>query len=158
MTITQSLQGEHGAINALLHFIENRAPEASAEQLGLLAEVLGAVLLSHAAIEDELLVPQIRPFLPPAPGGPGAPTDHQVIASLLHRTEEAGDGAARRRLLLETVAETRKHFTKEETKIFPIAERELPAETQRALASEWADRRAVCIAPRLPVPAEPSIK
>jgi hypothetical protein len=85
MTITQSLQGEHGAINALLNFIEHRAPDASTEQLGLLAGVLSAILLSHADIEDELLVPKIRPFLPPPPGGPGAPTDHQVIAGLLPR-------------------------------------------------------------------------
>lgn len=143
MIITQSLQGEHGAINALLNFLEQRAPDASAEQLGLLADVLGAVLLSHAKIEDELLVPEIRPFLPPAPGGPGAPTDHQIIAGLLRKTVETSDGAARRRLLLETVAETRKHFTKEETKIFPLTEREIALETQRALAKEWALRRAV---------------
>lgn len=154
MTITQSLQGEHGAINALLNFIEHRAPDASTEQLGLLAGVLSAILLSHADIEDELLVPKIRPFLPPPPGGPGAPTDHQVIAGLLHKTEETSDGATRRRLLLETVAETRKHFTKEETKIFPITERELSVETQRALANEWAQRRGVCIEPSLPGRAE----
>ena len=145
MTITQSLQGEHGAINALLNFIEHRAPDASTEQLGLLAGVLSAILLSHATIEDELLVPEIRPFLPPAPGGPSAPTDHQIIARLLRKIVETSDGAARRRLLLETVAETRKHFTKEETKIFPLTEREIPLETQRALAKQWAFRRAVCL-------------
>jgi len=156
MLITHSLRGEHGAINALLDFIELRAPDATSEQLGLLGDALSAVLLSHAAIEDDLLVPEIRPFLPPSPGGPDAPTDHQVIAGLLRKTEEIEDEATRGKLLLETVEETRRHFAKEETKIFPIAERELPAETQRALADGWAARRAVSIDPRSAVPAGPT--
>lgn len=156
MRITQSLYGEHGAINALLDFIEERVPGASAQQLGLLADALGAVLLSHAAIEDDLLVPEIRSFLPTPPGGPDAPTDHQVIAGLLRKTEESEDEATRGKLLLETVEETRRHFAKEETKIFPIAERELPAETQRALADGWAARRAVSIEPRSAVHAGPT--
>ena len=155
MRITQSLYGEHGAINALLTFLEDRAPEASAQQLGLLADALGAVLLSHANIEDDLLVPRIRPFLPPPPGGPDAATDHEVIAGLLRKIEEAGDSATRRRLLFQTVEETRRHFAKEETKIFPIAERELPAETQRDLAGEWAVRRAVSVESCLRVQAGP---
>jgi len=145
MLITQSLRGEHGAINALLDFIELRAADATSEQLGLLKDALKAVLLSHAAIEDDFLRPAILPFLPPPPGGPDAPTDHQVIAELLRRAGEADDAAARRKLLSETLEQTRKHFTKEETKVFPLAEQKVSIDGQRSLAIAWAARRRVAL-------------
>jgi hypothetical protein len=146
MLITQSLRGEHGAINALLDFIELRATDAASEQLGLLADALSAVLLSHAAIEDDFLRPAILPFLPPPPSGPDAPTDHQVIAELLRRVGEADDAGSRRQLLSETLEQTRKHFAKEETKVFPLAEREVSIDGQRSLAVAWAARRQVTLA------------
>lgn len=145
MRITQSLRGEHGAINALLDFIELRATDATSEQLGLLADALSAVLLSHAAIEDGFLRPAILPFLPPPPGEPDAPTDHQVIAELLRKARQAADADTRRRLLSKTLEQTRKHFTKEETIVFPLAEREVSVEEQRSLATAWAARRQVAL-------------
>jgi hemerythrin len=145
MLITQSLRGEHGAINALLNFIELRATDASSEQLGLLADALSAVLLSHAAIEDDFLRPAILPFLPPPPGGPDAPTDHQILANLLRKAGKADDADARRDLLCETLEQTRKHFTKEETEVFPLTEREVSIEEQRSLGTAWAARRQVAL-------------
>jgi hemerythrin-like domain-containing protein len=50
-----------------------------------------------------------------------------------------------RSLLLETIAFTRKHFRKEETVIFGIAERELSRNLQEQLGAEWATRRGVVI-------------
>ena len=46
-----------------------------------------------------------------------------------------------RRLLLDTMATTRKHFEKEEKTIFVIAERELTQQEQERLGAEWAARR-----------------
>ena len=50
-----------------------------------------------------------------------------------------------RRLLLDTVVKTRKHFLKEETIIFPIARRELSHQRQDELGAEWARRRGVSV-------------
>ncbi len=106
MRITPSLCGEHGAVNALLNFREDRASGASAQKFGLLADARGAVLLSHAAIEDDLLVPATRPFLPPPPGGPAAPIDHEAIAERELPSETqcdlAGAWGARRAVSIES--------------------------------------------------------
>jgi len=140
MTLTEVLLGEHGAMNALLEWVEKTAPSADLAALRMQASVLRATLVTHADLEDELLRPLVRPHLPPAPPGP---TDHEIIGAGLLQVESAGDAGEARSILMETIRKTRQHFLKEETLIFPTAQRELPADKQVALASEWAQRRGI---------------
>ncbi len=143
MTITQVLRGEHGAIKPLLDFIEGRLEGATAAELAIQAEMLSATLLTHASIEDQLLRPEIVDNLPaPDPGG-DTRTDHEVIADLLVEVSETPERMARRRLLRDAVAATRKHLRKEEAQIFPLSERVLSLDKQQALGSAWACRRNV---------------
>jgi hypothetical protein len=141
MRITQALRGEHGAITPLLDFAEKSLSSESMEGLKLEAQMLTATLMTHAGIEDDVLVPSIREYLPP----PDVPTDHERLAALLKQVADATDMREARRLLGEAIAETRKHFAKEEERIFLIAERELPVAAQHALGDEWAARRGVVI-------------
>ncbi|MCZ2149853.1 MAG: hemerythrin domain-containing protein [Bryobacterales bacterium] len=146
MRITQALLGEHGAIYPLLELIERTAASSDLGELKIRAGCLQSALGSHANLEDELLVPAIRGFLPPPPvSGDGAPipTDHEVIDSGLSRVLSSLQLEEARRSLLDTVAETRKHFLKEETIIFQLTERELSRELQEQLGAEWARRRGV---------------
>ncbi len=144
MKITQVLLGEHGAMYPLLDRIEADAPSAGLPAIRAQAVMLDSVLISHANLEDALLRPAILPHLPaPAmnPDGSPAPTDHEVIEAELRAVLAAETPVEARRLLLDTVAKTRKHFRKEETLIFPIADRELSGEAQSRLGAEWAVRR-----------------
>lgn len=146
MRITQALLGEHAAMYPLLNLIESTAPEAGLESLKIQASFLQSAIMSHAAIEDKLLRPAILPHLPQraaAPDGGVPPTDHQIIESGIMSVLGANDTMQARTLLLDTVAKTRKHFRKEETIIFGIAERELSDARQRELGAQWAELRNV---------------
>lgn len=140
--------------NHLLALLRVRTLNAPLEEVKVLAACLGAVLVSHADIEDEVLRPPIESHLPvPAPNADGSSgwTDHQVIRGLLQAVAEATDVVEARRLLQETVTDTYKHFEKEETKIFTIAEREMSEDLQFELGSQWAARRGVREGRVLPV-------
>ncbi len=146
MRVTDGLKGEHGAMYPLLAFIREKAEQASIGEVRLLASCLESVLISHADIEDAILRPPIEEHLPvpePNPDGSPGPTDHQVIRRLLTGALEAPGVELARSYLLRTVADTYRHFEKEETRIFAIAERELSEAAQRGLGMEWASRRGV---------------
>ena len=148
MTLIQVLLGEHGAIYPLLEQIETTAPTADLPGLKMQANLLCATLLSHADLEDDLLRPDVLPFLPaaaPAADGGVAPTDHEIIRAGLAQVSAASEVTEARRWLMETVAKTRKHFFKEETIVFGIARRKLSPERQNELAGEWARRRGVSL-------------
>lgn len=142
MTIIQGLLGEHGAMYPLLDMIESTAPSAGLEELKVRASCLRSTLTTHADLEDELLKPVILPYLPKTACGP---TDHEVIDAGLAEVLIAADAEAARRALLDTVAHTRKHFHKEETIIFGIAERKLTEAHREELGAEWARRRGVSL-------------
>ena len=142
MRITQALLGEHGAMYPLLELIERTASSADLQELKIRASCLRSAVGTHARIEDELLRPAIQAYLPPAKTGP---TDHEAIDAGLSRVLESVDAEEARQSLLVTVAETRKHFLKEEKIIFGIAVRELSRDFQEQLGEEWARRRGVCL-------------
>jgi hypothetical protein len=141
MTIIEALLGEHGALYPLFERIEALAQYAGLAELKLYADLLESTLISHADLEDELLRPEIRRYLPPTSG----PTDHERIRAGLERVAAAFDADEARRCLLETLARTRTHFRKEESTIFTIARHELCPDRQQELAAEWALIRGVSI-------------
>ena len=148
MTIIEALLGEHGAMYPLLDLIEKTAAFANLEELKIQANCLQSTLSSHARIEDALLRPFIRQYLPqpaPAPDGSAVQTDHELIDEGLARVLRSAEVQEARAALLDTVAKTRKHFLKEETIIFGIAGRELSRQRQEQLGAEWARWRGVFV-------------
>ncbi len=146
MRIIGALLGEHGAMYPLLDLIERTAQSAGLEELKIRTSCLQSTLSSHAGLEDALLRPVIQQYLPkPAPSvdGGNARTDHEIIDAGLAEVLAAVEVEEARRLLLDTLAKTRKHFLKEETIIFGIAIRELSPDCQEKLGAEWARRRGV---------------
>jgi hemerythrin-like domain-containing protein len=139
MTIVQALLGEHGAMYPLFDLIEAKAPSENIDELRQKVSCLQSILISHAELEETVLRPAIAQHLPP----PDGPTDHDIIRRGLERVMEAGSEEEARRQLLETMSFTRKHFRKEETILFNIAERELSSDAQAKLGAEWAARRGV---------------
>ena len=121
--------------------IEALAENAELPEMKLLARVLESSVVSHADLEDALLRPEIRQFLPSTSG----PTDHEQIRFGLGRVTGAVDEGEARRWLFETLTMPRRQFKKEESIIFTIARRELSPVRQQELAAEWAQQRQVSI-------------
>ena len=148
MRIVQAVLAEHGAMYPLLDLIESTAPAAELEALKTQANCLRATLCSHADLEEALLQPAILQHLPRptvGPDGKVAPTDHDVIKEGLLHVLKVASAEEARQMLLDTLSKTRKHFRKEETFIFPLAERELSDHLQEELGAEWARRRGVVV-------------
>jgi len=148
MRIIDALLGEHGAFYAIFDHLERDVPgmhEAAAIRAA--GATLGAALATHAAIENEVLFPELERRV--GPDGPLAVMrhEHDQIEDGLARLARCGDTAAARGLLLGTLATAREHFAKEENILFPLAAQLLEQEMER-LGDLWAERRGVVVRPR----------
>ena len=145
MRITDALRGEHGVLYALFERVERplpptNGPAAVREQAALLA----AALLSHARVEDTLLLPAMARSGDSAVAGAMA-EEHESIARALAAAHEADDVEAARGQLLAAVEEARAHFAREERMIFPAAESMLGAAELEELGRRWAATRGVVV-------------
>lgn len=150
MKITDALYGEHGPLYALLAHCEGAAAQWELADLMLAGRAVEAVLLSHAAVEDELLFESLAGRLPP--GGPVAVmrAEHDEIDAQLAALRAASDEGAARQALLRAVLVAREHFAKEEQVLFPLAEELVGAAELERLGAEWAARRGVACGTRSP--------
>jgi iron-sulfur cluster repair protein YtfE (RIC family) len=144
MKLTDALLGEHGALYAIFDQLDaSLGSMIVPEQVRTAAQLLAAVLLSHAKLEDELLFPALE-----AQNGPIGPLavmrhehrqiDQAVIAAV--EAENAADGIERLRIALQL---SRSHFAKEEQILFRIAEQTLPAGRLEELAGRWLLARGI---------------
>jgi hemerythrin-like domain-containing protein len=147
MKLTHALLGEHGVIYALFDWLEAALPGMSrVDQVRDAASVLGAALLSHAALEDELLFPALESRIGPA--GPLSVMRHEHTEidraiSEAARAEVVSDGVGRLREALEVA---RAHFAKEEHVLFHLAQQALGDPELLELGEAWAERRKVHVA------------
>jgi iron-sulfur cluster repair protein YtfE (RIC family) len=147
--ITDALLGEHGALYAQFARLETELPRAAGaaevrEQAGLLA----SALISHAALEDELLFERLAREPAVDRGLLAAMADeHGRIAAALARAEATANLEEGRSLVLDAVGEAREHFAKEERMVFPLVESVLDAAVLAELGEAWAARRAVFLEP-----------
>ncbi len=147
MKLTDALLGEHGVLYALFDRIEAVAATAeSVAQIHEAAAVLGALVLSHAKLEDELLFPALETHL--GTTGPLAimRAEHDEIEHALGRIEEARDIADGTACVASALDLVRDHFQKEEEVLFSVARQALDDETQLRLGTAWAEARHVTIA------------
>jgi hemerythrin superfamily protein len=100
---------------------------------------LDAALRDHLAAEEELILPAYQLTAPEE--GDTLRTEHARIRELLH---EVGRGMQHHRIsaerLRELVALLHTHATREETVLYPWAERSLPPAARRALLLRIGDR------------------
>ncbi len=146
MKITDALRGEHGLLYAVFDRVERALPPTNAaavvrEQ----AAILAAALLSHARIEDQLLLPALAKKGDNPMAGAMA-EEHESIAQALAAAHEADDVQAARGQLLAAVEEARAHFAREEQMIFPAAESLLGEAELVELGRRWAASRGVVVA------------
>ncbi len=146
MKITDALRGEHAILYAVFDRVERALPPTNAaavvrEQ----AAILAAALLSHAKIEDQLLLPALARSGDNVVAGAMA-EEHESIAQALAAAHEADDVQAARGQLLAAVEEARAHFAREEQMLFPSAEAQLGRAQLEELGRRWAVARGVAVA------------
>lgn len=142
LTITQALRAEHVVFHNLFDHIERATPEArTLAEVRTLARVMESMLLAHAAVEDELLMEPLQPSLSQMGQQENFHEEHEEIDSDLQAVFACRKLTEAKWLLQKVVVMSRRHFYKEETVIFPLAERVLNVKSLAALGRRWAEQR-----------------
>ncbi|MBI3874616.1 MAG: hypothetical protein HY300_01320 [Verrucomicrobia bacterium] len=142
MKITEVLLAEHGVFHNVFDSIE-----AGASRLRTLAEVraqaslLEVMLKAHSDMEHELLMEPLDHCLDQLGHRETFHHEHENIEQGLDAVAKARTTKKARKLLLDAVLASRKHFDKEERIVFPLAERLLKVKTLQSLGSAWMKER-----------------
>ncbi len=144
MKVTDALLGEHGVLRAVFDRTEELV--SNAEEMGQIQAAVGilrALISSHAALEQELIFPELEQHL--GTDGPIAVmrAEHDDIDRAFEQIEVARDTDHALGLVRYALDIARDHFGKEEAIIFPSAERTLSEQTLTRLGSLWARSRRV---------------
>ena len=147
MKLTDALLGEHGIFYALFDQIEaTAAAAANITQAQETAAAVGAVLRTHAKLEEDLLFPALEPLL----GAEGLLTvmrdEHTEIEQALQQIADISDPDDAVAAIAQALDLVRDHFQKEEEVLFPEAEQMLDEDTHIRLGKAWAEARRVTIA------------
>ncbi len=138
------LRDDHRRLEALLADCERAAGDAAAssnaDRSGLVAR-LGALLLAHAQIEDELVYPALDDA-----AATEARDDHREIDTLLQALVEGQGAHGGFALKLSALArELRAHLALEERQWFPAL---ASLRSREGLAQQLASRRAELLGPQ----------
>ncbi len=147
MKLTDALLGEHGAFYVVFDQIEKIAAiEGPLAQIRGATTVLGAMVDSHAALEEELLFSALEPHLGTGDGPLAVMrSEHEELARLMEQIEDAVDADQVVLWIEEALSAARSHFQKEERVLFPMAQDLLGDETLTRLGRAWAEARRVTI-------------
>lgn len=139
--VTEALSGEHREIERLYSLIEQAWDHD--ERAGLLREVVQA-LLSHAAVEEQLLYPKIRTVLLDGEHlAHEAEMEHQEIREMLASLGHSDLGeTTTREVLGDVMSLFRRHVVEQEYELFPMLREAVEPEQLAEMAQELAQRRA----------------
>ena len=144
MKITDVLRAEHAVFHNLFDHIETTVPS-----LKTLAEVKGLALVvdklhgPHSKTEDDLFIDPLEPYFDQMGQRETFHDEHEHIEQALQKVLKARTTREAKKILLNAITASRKHFDKEERIVFPLAERVLKAKTLNELGEEWLHRRQV---------------
>ena len=142
MKITDILRAEHTVFHHLFDQTERAAPQfKTLAEVRSHAQLLNRVMAPHSRTEDELFIDPLESCFDQIGHKETFHHEHELIEAMFVRIEGAGSIKEARRLLLEVIAASRKHFEKEERIVFPMAEHILKAKTLSDLGNEWMKRR-----------------
>jgi hemerythrin-like domain-containing protein len=142
MKITEALIAEHGVFHGLFDQIERSVPRLKTlAEIKTVAALLDSTMAPHSQIEDELFVEPLAHCLEQLGQNKNFHDEHEEIEAALRTVRTSRDVRTARKLLLQIVADCRKHFDKEERIVFPMAEQVLNAKTLEELGAKWMRRR-----------------
>ncbi|MEI8289543.1 MAG: hemerythrin domain-containing protein [Verrucomicrobiota bacterium] len=143
MKITDVLRAEHAVFHNLFDHLETTVPRART-----LAEVKGLATLveklhgPHSKTEDDLFIEPLEPYFDQMGQQETFHAEHEHIEATLAKVQKARTLKDAKKILLNAIAASRKHFDKEERVVFPLAERVLKAKTLSDLGVQWLNRRS----------------
>ena len=144
MTITDILRAEHAVFHTLFDHVEVAVPTLKTlGEVKALSAVVDKVHAPHAKTEDDLFIEPLEPYFDQMGQRETFHAEHEHIDAQLARVQKARTLKDAKKILLNAIAASRKHFDKEERIVFPLAERILKPKTLSALGQEWLHRRDV---------------
>jgi hemerythrin-like domain-containing protein len=142
MKITEILMAEHAVFHNLFDHIESVVPKLKTlAEVKALAAVVDKVHAPHAKTEDDLFIEPLEPYFDQMGQRETFHKEHEHIDATLARVQKARSFKDAKKILLNAIAASRKHFDKEERIVFPMAERVLKAKTLSDLGAEWLRKR-----------------
>jgi hemerythrin-like domain-containing protein len=142
MKITDILRAEHTVFHHLFDHIEASAPRLKTlAEVKSLALLMDKVMSPHSQTEDELFIGPLEHCFEQIGHRETFHQEHELIEETLVKVGKARTLKDGKRLLLDVIAASRKHFDKEERIVFPMAERVLKVKTLSDLGHEWMKRR-----------------
>ena len=144
MKITDVLRAEHAVFHNLFDHIEATVPRLKTlAEVKLLAAVVEKVHGPHSQTEDDLFIEPLEPYFDQMGQRETFHDEHEHIEAALLKVQKAKTFKDAKKILLNAIAASRKHFDKEERIVFPLAERVLKAKTLSELGKQWLHRREV---------------
>ena len=142
MTITEALLAEHAVFHNLFDYAERNVPKLkTAGEVRSLARLMESLLTSHSRTEEELLIKPLEHCLEQIGHCDNFHEEHKEIDHNLKEAQVTKNLKHARFCLLSAVAASRKHFSKEERIVFPLAEKHLKARTLTGLWDTWEEQR-----------------
>jgi iron-sulfur cluster repair protein YtfE (RIC family) len=136
--ITRALSAEHQMFAAVFAQVEELLPGLNRlAEVRRLARLVEGLLLSHAQVEDDLLMLARDHGAEDKRCYDRCHHEHQEIDSQLTRVHSAPNIARARKLLGGAMAASRKHFKHEERKVFPLLEKGMKPEALTKLGTVW---------------------
>jgi len=111
------------------------------EEVRRAARLIEGLLLSHAQVEHELLVLARDQAPADQRRYDRCHKEHQEIDSRLTRVRSTREIAQARSLLRAAMTASRKHFKREERRVFPLIEKGMKPETLTKLGTVWCLQR-----------------
>ena len=143
MKITNVLRAEHAVFRNLFDHIEQVLPRTrTLPEVKSLATIMEKLTAPHSQTEDELFIGPLEYCFDQIGQQETFHHEHKVIDGILAQIHKSRDLKTAKKLLVNAVTASRKHFDKEERIVFPLAESILKANTLDELGGKWLKRRA----------------
>lgn len=140
MLITQILSIQHQVFLTQLEFLKHVKETVQAEEVCAVRALVFAIadaMDKHAAIEEELLFPKLRPYLGEQMGPVQVMEfEHKEIRKILEALEKANDPRLIQAESSKFIILLQDHIAKEEHVLFPLAEEVLEKSVLEALAEK----------------------
>jgi hemerythrin-like domain-containing protein len=142
MKITEALLAEHLVFHNLFDHLERAVPNfKTLVELKSVAALLEKLLRGHSDTEDALFLGPLEHCFEQIGQRDAFVAEHHEMDGQLQLVQKVARLPEAKRLLLDAIAHSRRHFDREERIVFPLAERVLKSKTLTELGQAWHDQR-----------------
>jgi hypothetical protein len=142
MKITEALLAEHVVFHNIFDHIERVLPTLKTlPEIQTYAHLLEGLLLKHGEAEEEWVFAPLDHCLEQIGQRDTFEKEHREIDAHLRQVLKASRAIEARKLLLQAVLASRKHFDHEERIVFALAEKVMKADTLLDLGQLWVEQR-----------------